>query len=385
MADKKIVEFTGTVVRQIWEDTSSGYRIFATDVNSDEISRLGLKRTPYGNVAIQGNLHELGVGLDYQIKAEETNGKNGYSYKVINISRNRPKNAEDMYLFLKEILTPEQARVMWEAYPDIVQRVIDGKTEDIDLSKTKLKDQIVVGVDLNTINHNAVCSAINYNGTVLSRKFINFGKEKDHLNNCIKHKNEAIKLNQPKQLYLDEPNYINYNKTPRLWRFINYANKEIAVLTARAIVDFAKSVNADIIVFEHLDTNKRKRFLKEKLHLWCAKTIQKITASLAHKNGIHIRTVFANGTSKYAFDGSGEVKRGKQASPDYPYNVCVFTTGKIYNSDLNASYNIAARYFIKEIEKAKPKKYMAAKAKDPSLAKRSTCTLDTLIRLAKVA
>lgn len=136
MADKKIVEFTGTVVRQIWEDTSSGYRIFATDVNSDEISRLGLKRTPYGNVAIQGNLHELGVGLDYQIKAEETNGKNGYSYKVINISRNRPKNAEDMYLFLKEILTPEQARVMWEAYPDIVQRVIDGKTEDIDLSKT---------------------------------------------------------------------------------------------------------------------------------------------------------------------------------------------------------------------------------------------------------
>ena len=136
MADKKIVEFTGTVVRQIWEDASSGYRIFATDVNSDEISRLGLKRTPYGNVAIQGNLHELGVGLDYQIKAEETNGKNGYSYKVINISRNRPKNAEDMYLFLKEILTPEQARVMWEAYPDIVQRVIDGKTEDIDLSKT---------------------------------------------------------------------------------------------------------------------------------------------------------------------------------------------------------------------------------------------------------
>ena len=41
-----------------------------------------------------------------------------------------------MYLFLKEILTPEQARVMWEAYPDIVQRVIDGKTDDIDLNNT---------------------------------------------------------------------------------------------------------------------------------------------------------------------------------------------------------------------------------------------------------
>lgn len=136
MADKKIVEFTGTVIRKIWEDDSSGYRIFATDVNPDEISRLKLKRTPYGNIAIQGILHELGEGLDYQIKAEETNGKNGYSYKVINISRNRPKNAEDMYLFLREILTPDQARVMYEAYPDIVQRVIDGNTDDIDLSKT---------------------------------------------------------------------------------------------------------------------------------------------------------------------------------------------------------------------------------------------------------
>lgn len=136
MANAKIVEFTGTVVRQIWGDASSGYRIFATDVKPDEISRLGLKRTQYGNIAIQGNLHELGEGLDYQIKAEEVNGKNGYSYKVINISRNRPKSAEDMYLFLKEILTPDQAKVMYETYPDIVQRVIDGNLDDIDLSKT---------------------------------------------------------------------------------------------------------------------------------------------------------------------------------------------------------------------------------------------------------
>ena len=136
MANAKIVEFTGTVVRKIWGDDSSGYRIFATDVNPDDISRLNLKRTKYGNIAIKGNLHELGEGLDYEIKAEETSDKNGYSYKVINISRNRPKNAEDMYLFLKEILTPEQARVMWNAYPDIVQKVIDGKTDDIDLSKT---------------------------------------------------------------------------------------------------------------------------------------------------------------------------------------------------------------------------------------------------------
>ena len=136
MANTKIVEFTATIVRKIWEDEASSFRIYATDITPDVISKLGLKRSKYGNVVISGTLHELGEGLDYQIKAEETSGKNGYSYKVINISRNRPKNAEDMYLFLREILTPEQAKILWDVYPDIVQRVIDDKLEDIDLSKT---------------------------------------------------------------------------------------------------------------------------------------------------------------------------------------------------------------------------------------------------------
>ena len=136
MANAKIVEFTATIVRKIWEDEASSFRIYATDIADDVISKLGLKRSKYGNVVISGILHELGEGLDYQIKAEEVSGKNGYSYKVVNISRNRPKNALDMYLFLKEIITPEQAKTMWDAYPDIVQRVIDDKLDDIDLSKT---------------------------------------------------------------------------------------------------------------------------------------------------------------------------------------------------------------------------------------------------------
>ena len=136
MASVKVVEFTATIERKIWEDASSGFRIYATNVEPDIISKEGLKRSKYGNIVISGTIHELGDGLEYQIKAEETMTKNGYSYKVTNISRNRPKNAEDMYIFLKEILTPDQAKVMWEAYPDIVQRVIDDRLNDIDLSKT---------------------------------------------------------------------------------------------------------------------------------------------------------------------------------------------------------------------------------------------------------
>ena len=132
----KTVEFNGEVVREIWSDEESSFRIYALNVKEEEIEKHNLKRSKYGNVVISGTLHELGVGLDYQIKAEETTGKNGYSYKVEHISRKRPQNSDDMYIFLHEILTPLQAKALWDVYPDIVQRVIDNNLSDIDLNKT---------------------------------------------------------------------------------------------------------------------------------------------------------------------------------------------------------------------------------------------------------
>lgn len=132
----KTVEFNGEVVREIWSDEESSFRIYALNVKEEEIEKHNLKRSKYGNVVISGTLHELGVGLDYQIKAEETTGKNGYSYKVEHISRQRPQNSDDMYIFLHEILTPLQAKALWDVYPDIVQRVIDNNLNDIDLNKT---------------------------------------------------------------------------------------------------------------------------------------------------------------------------------------------------------------------------------------------------------
>jgi exodeoxyribonuclease V alpha subunit len=42
-----------------------------------------------------------------------------------------------MYLFLQEILTQNQADVLYEVYPDIVQRVIENRLDDIDLNKLK--------------------------------------------------------------------------------------------------------------------------------------------------------------------------------------------------------------------------------------------------------
>ena len=253
-------------------------------------------------------------------------------------------------------------------------------SKKIPLKVEKLENQIAIGVDLNVKNTSAVCSAINIDGTVLNRKFINCGSEKDHLNKALQIKKSIQKRQIVPKLYNDEPVMYNYNSNKKYYRFIDYANKNYAIKIAKSIIDFAIENNAYTIVFEHLNKKGKKHFLKEKLHYWNCLAVQNITASLAHKNGIHINTVCAWGTSKYAFDGSGEINRHNSNK-----SICTFTTGKIYNADLNASYNIASRYFIKEIQKSiSEKKWLDKVAKVPSLSKRSTCTLSTLISLRKV-
>ena len=89
------------------------------------------------------------------------------------------------------------------------------------------------------------------------------------------------------------------------------------------------------------------------------------------------------GTSKLAFDGSGEVLRGKNSKRCHNnYSLCEFSTGKLYNCDLNASYNIGARYFIREtLGGMTEKSRLSVLAKVPSLIRRSTCTLSTLYDL----
>lgn len=129
----KEYEFQGRVVRCIYD--TDQYRVYAVDVDRSEFP--SIKQTKYGTVCISGNLHQLGEGILYKIKAKEENTKNGYGYKVSNIKRDRPNTSLDMQLFLQEILTPQQADTLYQVYPDIVDRVMQNRLDDIDLSKTK--------------------------------------------------------------------------------------------------------------------------------------------------------------------------------------------------------------------------------------------------------
>lgn len=140
--EEKEYKFSGKVVRCTYD--TPDFRIFALDVDSKKYP--DIKKNKYNNVTILGELHELTVGVTYEISAVEQLGKYGMSYKVLNIKRDVPTTEEDMYLFLSEILTPNQAKVLYENYPDIVQRVKKNRLDDIDFNKLKGIKEYTFGV-----------------------------------------------------------------------------------------------------------------------------------------------------------------------------------------------------------------------------------------------
>ena len=115
----------------------------------------------------------------------------------------------------------------------------------------------------------------------------------------------------------------------------------------------AAEYSCDAIVMENLRKQKGKKYGSKamRLVLWRKRDIAKRVERLAHSRGIRFSNVCAWNTSRLAYDGSGEVKRDKANR-----SLCMFSTGKRYNCDLSASYNIGARYFAREIWKSLPEK-----------------------------
>lgn len=243
---------------------------------------------------------------------------------------------------------------------------------DASLRTKPVKEQVVLAVDLG-ISNACTCSCLLSDGTVAGRRFLRLPAEED----CLKKAVGRIKKAQQH----------GNRKTPRLWAAAKGINDSIAVKTAAFIREAAAYYHADVIVFEHLDrTGKKRGSKKERLHMWKTAYIQSMTEIRAHLAGIRVSRVCAWNTSRLAYDGSGRVKRGRESDrTDGRYSLCEFTSGKLYNCDLNASYNIGSRYFIREILKSLPEKErLALEAKVPEAARRSTCTLSTLISLHAV-
>lgn len=152
MDDKKF-KFKGVIVKCTYN--TPDYKIYAVEVSKKDYPNI--KQNKYNNVSILGEIGELTLGVEYEITAEEQENKYGTSYKVINIRRDMPTTTEGTYLFLSEILTENQARVLVENYPNIIQMVKDNDLSGIDFSKLKgikektfekIKDKIITNFAL---------------------------------------------------------------------------------------------------------------------------------------------------------------------------------------------------------------------------------------------
>ena len=206
--------------------------------------------------------------------------------------------------------------------------------EDVKLQNKELNKRIICGVDLG-VNNDATISIMNYEGTILGRHFINTNN-KDLMNHL---------LNKKRKIQRNSGNY-KYLRNLHINNKINSINENIVNHTVNQIIKICISYGVDVIVFENLRhkfKRAKKRSFRARLHRWRKIAVYNKAYEMAHRNGIRVSTVNPNGTSRYAYDGSGLVERDNDN-----YSIFKFASGKTYNCDLSASYNIAARYYIRE-------------------------------------
>ena len=237
-------------------------------------------------------------------------------------------------------------------------------TEEVPLTKTPVKEQIICSVDLG-LNTDAVCTIMRADGTVLGRKFIDFPSEKDRMYRVLgrisrfqrKHGSAQVKSR---------------------WAYAKRLNTELGRKIAGAVTGYAEENHVDVIVFEYLEIKgKISGRKKQKLHLWRKRDIQKRCEHQAHRRGMRISRICAWNTSRLAYDGSGIVVRDPGN-----HSLCTFQNGKRYNCDLSASYNIGARYFIRELLKPIPvTERSLLEAKVPSVKRRISCVYADLREL----
>ena len=205
------------------------------------------------------------------------------------------------------------------------------------IKKPQIKDQkSVLSVDLG-INTTATVSVVNFDGTVSYREFLHPGRDIDRRDKRLKRISKKASLTGKLQRGFARG----------LYRKAANINREIGQKVSARLVKIAKQYDVKYIVFEHLKGwrprgGKKRSTLRQKFHGWLHRRIVNLTEMKWSELGGKVVFVNPRGTSSYAYDGSGKLKRSSSN-----YELAVFTTGKQYNCDLSASYNIGARFILK--------------------------------------
>ena len=193
------------------------------------------------------------------------------------------------------------------------------------------------------MNKQATCSIVCPDGTVLARKFISQAKHIDRRDKVL------LQVKTKASQTMGKRGKLSKGFCSTLYARAQGLNLHIARDTSRQIVQFALAHGAHTIVFEDLKGwrpkgGRKSSGLRAKFHGWLHRLLVKQAVSTCEEKGLAVSFVAPRGTSAWAYDGSGRVVRSK-----FNYGRCHFRSGKEYDCDLSASYNIAARFYARRM------------------------------------
>lgn len=244
----------------------------------------------------------------------------------------------------------------------------------VEIEPTRLPDrQRICSVDVG-INTLATASIIERDGTVVARRFIHPAADKDR-----RDKNATIIRGKARKTVKLSRGFCKGR-----YRKAGHINEHIAQTTSRALVDFALRYDADTIVLENLKGwrpkgGRKRSGLRQRFHQWLHRRLSTLIEQKMAEAGGKVVYVHARGTSSWAFDGSGKLKRDKEQ-----YELATFASGKRYNADLNASYNIGARYWAWKLKLTRRKDGQLSGGKSSPGKPRMPVTLSTLWQQQKL-
>lgn len=183
------------------------------------------------------------------------------------------------------------------------------------------------------INTAATAAIVDTTGTVIARGFFTHGRHNDR-------RDELTAVIAEKQS-LSGSIKKGERHCVALHRRVAGCSLDAARTLASEIAAFAALYGAKAFVIEDLKGWKPKgpsRTQRKRFHRFQHRAFVGALAHQAEEMSSRIIAVHARGTSRWAYDGSGKVKRSKENA-----QLATFSSGKQYNADLNGALNIAAR------------------------------------------
>jgi IS605 OrfB family transposase len=222
--------------------------------------------------------------------------------------------------------------------------VKDGKAHlsmPFKLHPEKLGGKLVCAVDVG-INTTATATIVGSDGTVIQSAFFHRGGDIDRRDKVLGQIRHKAKLTKK----------LHKGFCRGLYRRAQGINHNMAQHISQEIVQFALAHGASVIVFEALKdwkpkAGKKRSTLKQGFHGWLHRLLVQLTQNKFVEVGGKVELVYPRGTSSWADDGSGQLKRSKAN-----YALATFQNRKRYNADLNGSSNLAARYWAYKLKLA---------------------------------